>query len=76
MSFHVLVYIERLVERILDVLLQWPPPFQWEGAVATIDKMTTQGRFIEDTISTANEVLPEPEEPATPMMLVFAHGGR
>lgn len=42
----------------------------------TIDKMTTQGRFKEDTISTAKDVLPEPEEPATPMMLVFAHGGR
>lgn len=44
--------------------------------MATIDKMTTQGRFNEDTISTAKDVLPEPEEPATPMMLVFAHGGR
>ena len=40
-----------------------------------MDKMTTHGRFKEETISTAKEVLPEPELPAMPMMLVFAHGG-
>lgn len=41
----------------------------------TIDKMTTHGRFREDTISTASDVLPDPEPPAMPMMLVSAHGG-
>jgi hypothetical protein len=41
----------------------------------TIDRITTQGRFKEETILTANEVFPEPELPAIPMMLVSAHGG-
>jgi len=41
----------------------------------TIDRITTQGRFKEETISTAREVFPEPELPAMPMMLVSAHGG-
>ena len=41
----------------------------------TIDKITTQGKFKADTMATAKEVLPEPELPATPIMLVFAHGG-
>ena len=44
--------------------------------MATIDRMTTQGRLKIDTIATASDVLPEPEEPATPIMLVFAHGGK
>ena len=37
--------------------------------------MTTHGRFNEVTMATAKDVLPEPELPATPMMLVLAHGG-
>lgn len=41
----------------------------------TMDKMTTHGTFKEETISTANEVFPEPEPPAMPMMLVLAQGG-
>lgn len=40
-----------------------------------MDNMTTQGKFRESTIALASEVLPDPEEPATPIMLVFAHGG-
>lgn len=40
-----------------------------------IESMTTQGRFKEDTISRAKDVLPEPELPATPMMLVSVQGG-
>ena len=40
-----------------------------------MDKMTTHGRFKEVTISTANEVFPEPDPPAMPMMLVLAQGG-
>ena len=38
-------------------------------------KITTHGRFKDATISTAREVLPEPELPATPIILVFAQGG-
>lgn len=41
----------------------------------TMDRMTTHGRFKEETISTAKEVLPDPELPAMPTMLVLAHGG-
>lgn len=40
-----------------------------------MDSMATHGKFKEDTISTAKEVFPEPELPATPMMLVLAQGG-
>ena len=41
----------------------------------TIDMMTTQGRLRDATIARASEVLPEPELPAIPIMLVSAHGG-
>ena len=40
-----------------------------------IERMTTHGRFRDDTISRASDVLPEPELPATAIMLVSAHGG-
>ena len=41
----------------------------------TIDMMTTHGRFILATIARASDVFPEPELPATPMILAFPHGG-
>lgn len=41
----------------------------------TIDKMTTQGKFKEETIAIAKDVLPEPELPATPIILALPHGG-
>jgi hypothetical protein len=37
--------------------------------------MMTQGKSKDCTISTAKDVLPDPELPATPMMLMSAHGG-
>lgn len=40
-----------------------------------MDRMTTHGRFKEVTILTANDVFPEPDPPAMPMMLVLAQGG-
>jgi hypothetical protein len=40
-----------------------------------MDKITTHGRFNEATIAKASEVFPDPELPATPMMLAFPHGG-
>jgi hypothetical protein len=40
-----------------------------------MDKITTQGRFSDATIAIARDVFPEPELPATPMMLAFPHGG-
>lgn len=40
-----------------------------------MDKITTHGKFSEEMISTAKEVLPEPEPPAMPIMLVSAQGG-
>lgn len=40
-----------------------------------MDMMTTQGRFRDATIASAKDVFPEPELPATPMMLAFPHGG-
>jgi hypothetical protein len=41
----------------------------------TIDKITTQGRLRDATMARAKDVLPEPELPATPIMLAFPHGG-
>ena len=43
--------------------------------VYTIDRMTTHGRFSLLTMAWDNVDLPEPELPATPMMLRSAHGG-
>lgn len=40
-----------------------------------MDRMTTQGKLRDATTASARLVLPEPEQPATPTMLVFAHGG-
>jgi hypothetical protein len=40
-----------------------------------MDKITTHGRLRDATIARANEVLPDPELPAMPMILVSAHGG-
>lgn len=40
-----------------------------------MERITTHGKFKEPTIACANEVLPEPELPAMPMILVSAHGG-
>jgi hypothetical protein len=36
----------------------------------------THGKFNKETILIAKDVLPEPELPAMPIMLVFAHGGK
>jgi len=41
----------------------------------TIERMTTQGRFNFDTIAWDSVDLPEPEEPAIPMMETSAQGG-
>jgi len=41
----------------------------------TIDRITTQGKLRLATIANANEVLPEPELPATPIILASPHGG-
>jgi hypothetical protein len=38
-------------------------------------RITTHGKFREATIAIAKEVLPEPELPATPIMLALPHGG-
>lgn len=41
----------------------------------TIERMTTHGRLSFLTIASEMLDLPEPELPATPMMLKSAHGG-
>jgi hypothetical protein len=41
----------------------------------TIDMITTHGKFSDATMARARDVFPDPELPATPMMLVSAHGG-
>lgn len=41
----------------------------------TMDKMTTQGRFSLLTMACDRVDLPDPELPATPIMLKSAHGG-
>ena len=72
-----LLWRERFVERILHaVFLSWLGHVtQFTRLERTIDKMTTQGKFNEATIAIARDVLPEPELPATPMMLALPHGG-
>ena len=72
-----LFWRERFVERILHaVFLSWLGHVtQFTRLERTIDKMTTQGKFNEATIAIARDVLPEPELPATPMILALPHGG-
>jgi hypothetical protein len=41
----------------------------------TIDKITTHGRFKEETISCDKVDFPDPELPATPMIVTSAQGG-
>lgn len=41
----------------------------------TMDRITTQGKLSLRMMASVMEVLPLPEEPATPTMRVFAHGG-
>ena len=43
--------------------------------VITIDNITTHGRFKFCTMAIASDVLPDPELPATPTILVLTHGG-
>lgn len=38
-------------------------------------RITTHGKFREATIAIARDVLPDPELPATPIMLALPHGG-
>ena len=42
---------------------------------STIDRITTQGKLRAATIASARDVFPDPELPATPMMLVLDQGG-
>lgn len=68
---------EGFVEGILHtVFLSWLEHVtHYTKLERTIDKMTTQGKFREATIAMAREVFPEPELPATPMILALPHGG-
>ena len=43
--------------------------------IPTMERMMTQGKLREATTFNAKEVLPEPELPAMPIMLVSAQGG-
>lgn len=45
------------------------------ASLVTIDNITTHGRFNDALMANASDVLPDPELPAIPMMLVLAHGG-
>ena len=74
---YVLLWRRDFVERVLSCSFsEFRGMAVWkEGVEFTMDKMTTHGTFKEETISTANEVFPEPEPPAMPMMLVLAQGG-
>ena len=46
-----------------------------ETTITTIERIMTHGKFKEVTMAIAKEVLPEPELPAIPMILVLTHGG-
>jgi hypothetical protein len=41
----------------------------------TMDIITTHGKFNDLTIARARDVFPEPELPATPIILAFPQGG-
>jgi hypothetical protein len=41
----------------------------------TILKITTQGKLRDATMARASDVFPDPELPATPIMLALPHGG-
>lgn len=41
----------------------------------TMDMIVTHGRFKLAMMAMANDVFPDPELPATPMMLALPHGG-
>jgi hypothetical protein len=45
------------------------------GIDVTIDKMTTHGRFKEETILWDKVDFPDPELPAIPMIVTSAQGG-
>jgi hypothetical protein len=45
------------------------------GIGITMDKITTQGRFKEDTIAFDKVDFPDPELPAIPMIVTSAQGG-
>ena len=69
----VLLWRERLIEAVLiarERLLHMS-----NGKLRTIDKIMTHGKFSDCTISIAKDVFPDPELPATPIMLMSAHGG-
>ena len=68
-----LLRTQDFIERILPFITR----LDIEGVIIslTIDRITTHGRFKEETISTARLVFPETELPAMPIMLVSAHGG-
>lgn len=72
-----LLRCKRFVERILHaVFLSWLGHVtQFTRLERTMDKITTQGKLSEATIAIAKDVLPEPELPATPMILALPHGG-
>ena len=63
-------FVEGVLPAISDVFT-FPRADWWH----TIDSITTQGRFNDETISRASEVFPDPLLPAMPMMLVSAQGG-
>lgn len=85
-----LLRCQRLVEGVLIAVSGVHVTFDWLGAGAcivhcasalspsgrlTIDMIVTQGRFRLLMMAIANDVLPDPELPATPMMLALPHGG-
>jgi len=45
------------------------------GIHVTMDMITTQGRFREDTIACDKVDFPDPELPAIPMIVTSAQGG-
>lgn len=68
-----LLWRQWLVERVLS--LSACARDHVERVLRTIERITTHGRFSEATIAMARDVFPEPELPATPMMLALPHGG-
>lgn len=68
-----LLGIEWLVERVL--LRSQSRHYAICSCSHTMDSMTTHGRLSCESIACANELFPDPELPAMPMMLVLAHGG-
>lgn len=63
------------VEGVLAITQMSTAPSRELYCESTMERITTHGKFSFLTMAWESVDLPEPELPATPMMLTSAHGG-